>query len=161
MKFKKYTAFFLAFLFVIVTGCTVPQRPIVERRPAPNVTPAPAPRTNQTPINNNQRIEENLAGEIVKINGVKSATVLVNNNTAYVGIDLAQNIESTKTNTLKDEVVNKVKNIEPTITTVYVSADVDVVGRLKGYVRDIRGGKPISGLVNEIEEMFRRPAPRT
>lgn len=105
--------------------------------------------------------ETRIATEVNRIANVSDAMVLVNNNVAYVGIDLNGNVEDATTNAIKDRVITAVKRADNSITQVYVSADVDVVQRLRGYGTDIRGGRPISGFIDEIEEMFRRPIPRT
>ena len=67
-------------------------------------------------------------------------------------------IEDRQITVIKDRIVNKVKDMENRITMVYVSADVDVVGRLRGYAQDIREGKPISEYSKRLktcsEELF-------
>ena len=99
--------------------------------------------------------------EIAKnVDGVRGATVVTTGETAYVGIDIDKNAENRETERIKERVVNAVKNKE-NITRVYVSADVDSVERLKEIGRDIAGGRPISGFLNELTEMFRRPMPNT
>ncbi|WZL73529.1 YhcN/YlaJ family sporulation lipoprotein [Clostridiaceae bacterium 35-E11] len=170
----------------LALGCTPARRPIVDRDQdigMRNPYTAPEPENQNggmtNPVNpdgdrsigenvdlgtrpdNNQAAEEKIAREVKKVPGVKDAVVLMNNNTAYIGIDIGQNIENAQTNNIKDQVMDKVKRIEPAITRVYVSADVDVFGRLTQYGRDVRAGQPIRGFIDEIEEMFRRPMPET
>ncbi len=183
MRFKKFMLLSVAFVFIftaLVTGCTPAKRPTVDRnitrnnntpnQNIPNTDITPAPRKETTPLKPTPRttdtdairaMETRVAKEVVKIPGVRNATVLINNNAAYIGIDLNQMTEQSKTTTIKNKIINKVKTMEPSIKTVNVSADVDVVGRLKGYARDIRNGKPISGIFSEIQEMFRRATPRS
>ncbi|WP_053955893.1 YhcN/YlaJ family sporulation lipoprotein [Inediibacterium massiliense] len=190
MKFHKKTSMLVIsslILSILIGGCTPARKPVVPNptpNPAPNVPPAvnrerdsdtidqyennTPMNPNTTPVNpntttmdRNRKMENDVENGINKITGVSNATVLINNNTAYVGVDLAANIESAKTNAKKDEIIKKVKDMEPAINTVYVSTDVDVVGRFRNYARDVRNGKPISGFIDEIEEMFRRPVPRS
>jgi len=113
-------------------------------------------RNNNTAVRN---METKIANEVEKVPGVENATVLINNNTAYIGIDLDEAIEDRQITVIKDRIVSKVKDMEARITTVYVSADTDVVGRLKGYAQKVRDGNPISGMFEEIEDMFRRTVP--
>ena len=94
------------------------------------------------------------------VDGVRSATVVTTGDTAYVGIDIDKNAENKETDKIKEKVGKAIKNNE-NITRVYVSADVDSVERLKEIGRDITGGRPISGFLNELTEMFRRPMPTT
>lgn len=161
----------LLVLSVIIIGCTPARRPIVERNNQPNTTmrtpiTTPAPQTTEMPNginnrNNTTERDERIAAELEKINGVQNAYVLTNDSTAYVGLGLDPNVESTRTIAIKDDAIARVKAVDSSIRTVYVSSDIDVVGRFRGYVQDIRGGRPISGFINEIEEMFRRTVPRT
>lgn len=188
---RRYQSIGILFTCVVLVialalGCTPARRPIVDRDRdigMRNPYTAPEPENQNGGMTNpaapdgdmsigenvdlgtrpnvNQEAEEKIAREVKKVPGVKDAVVLMNNNTAYVGIDIGRNIENTQTNNIKDQVIDKVKRIEPAVTRVYVSADVDVFGRLTQYGRDVRGGQPIRGFVDEIEEMFRRPIPKT
>ncbi|MBB6216576.1 YhcN/YlaJ family sporulation lipoprotein [Anaerosolibacter carboniphilus] len=177
MKYLKHSKLFSTILTVLlvfsvlIIGCTPARRPIVENNNQPNTTmrtpiTTPAPRTTETPnrvdnrANTTER-DERIATELEKINGVQNAYVLTNDSTAYVGLGLDPNIESARTITIKDDAIAKVKSVDTSVRTVYVSSDIDVVGRFRGYIQDIRGGRPISGFINEIEEMFRRTVPRT
>jgi YhcN/YlaJ family sporulation lipoprotein len=100
-----------------------------------------------------------IADRVEDIDGIRAATVIVSGTTAYVGVDLSANAEGKLTNELKNTVVKTAKKTDKTLSRVYVSADVDTVARLRNYARDIERGRPMSGFVNEINEMFRRPAP--
>ena len=94
------------------------------------------------------------------MDGVDNATVVVTGDTAYVGIDMDKDLENEDTDRLKERVGDRIKDRVDSIDRVYVSADVDTVERLREIGRDIRGGRPISGFLNELTEMFRRPMPR-
>jgi YhcN/YlaJ family sporulation lipoprotein len=191
MRLKRFTLLSIVSIFIftaLIAGCTPAQRPTVD--PNRNTARDTIPDTNRDTLpntdgvnpdtvplrpntidedrNNNRNnntavrdMEKKVANEVEKVPGVKNATVLINNNTAYIGIDLDEAIEDRQITVIKDRIVNKVKDMENRITMVYVSADVDVVGRLRGYAQDIREGKPISGIFEEIEDMFRRAVPRS
>ncbi len=108
-----------------------------------------------------QQAEDKIKSDVEQITGVQNAVVLINGNTAYVGIDAEGSISGNKMNDLKDQVIEKARRSNNDITRVYVSADMDVTDRLKGYGTEVREGKPIKGLIDEIEEMFRRPMPKS
>lgn len=107
------------------------------------------------------QMEEKIKNDVEKIDGVNNAVVLMNENTAYIGIDAKGNISDNKMNDLKDQVIERARKSNNEISRVYVSADVDVMDRLRGYGTQVRAGKPITGFINEIEEMFRRPLPKS
>ncbi|KXG76173.1 YhcN/YlaJ family sporulation lipoprotein [Thermotalea metallivorans] len=178
MRFNKYifkaVVFFLIFSLLIV-GCTPARRPVPS--PTPPTTPAPetAPmKPDNTNVPNedigsarnigndmNRAMETRILREVERIEGVRNAAVLVNNNTAYIGVDLGTNVPDTRVDAIRKEVVQRVTSLEPSLGPIYVSANPDVVGRLRAYGRDIRAGRPISGFIDQIEELFRRPVPRT
>lgn len=169
MKYKWFVVLLVIFLAISVAVGCAPRQRILPPQPTPNQTPDMSPQRAPQMVPGEDRARAKAIANIVeKIEGVRSATVIVNNNTAYVGLDLDKNVEGSTTNRIKKEVVTRVKNADlsttrvnayRTITTVYVTADMDTVTRLKNYSKDIQRGKPLSGMVDEIEELFRRPAP--
>jgi YhcN/YlaJ family sporulation lipoprotein len=185
-KMKKAVLLGVIFLIIIglTMGCTPARR--VEPRDntlrdpqqnnmvpnSPNNMPEVDPNNTNIPRENvpnmdnqntntaDQAKNKRLAEIAKNVDGVRGATVVTTGETAYVGIDIDKNAENRETERIKERVVNAVKNKE-NITRVYVSADVDSVERLKEIGRDIAGGRPISGFLNELTEMFRRPMPNT
>lgn len=168
MKHYRSIKFFSSFLIIslLVTifsiGCTT------YRKPIPQTTKKPIAGTNKnyatntkTGVNYNAEKDIKIANQLVTIKGVRSATVLTNTNTVYVGLDLDKNAEASRTKKIEDEAIAKVKSMDPSATKVYVSANVDVATRLRNYVQDVKTGKPISGFTTQIEEMFMRVVPRT
>lgn len=186
MKSKKCLIFGLAIVLLIAfaaTGCAPARRPIgdpqapnmnqnntmntpgVERAPGnldnDNLMDDNIIRNNEADVSMNRQLEQRIATEVQDINGVNNAVVIVNGNTAYIGIDAGRNLTGQRTNDLKEQVIDKARRIDTRITRVYVSADMDVTERLRGFGRNIGTGRPVTGFVNEIEELFRRPLPTT
>ncbi|WP_054949382.1 YhcN/YlaJ family sporulation lipoprotein [Numidum massiliense] len=182
MNSRKYVwlCFALAIVFVATTvaGCGM------TNRPNRSVTPAPAPtRTpdgnlgvsdyrandnrnlnrnfgmNRARPSNTMRLADDVADKVADMREVKSATVMLMGNTAYVAVDMPAREQGRLTNRLKDRIGDVVRRADSRIDNVYVSADADFFQRMGGYARDIRGGKPIRGMVNEITETFRRTFP--
>lgn len=104
---------------------------------------------------------QRIAREADAVKWVKSATVVVTGKTAYVGLDINANIEKAQTKEVENAVINRIKKSEPTINTVYVSSDPDIVTRLKKVSRGIAAGKPVSSFARELAEIGRRVTPRT
>ncbi|MBA1334995.1 MAG: hypothetical protein HPY66_0617 [Firmicutes bacterium] len=163
---KRNILVLLAFVLLVslAMACAPQQRPEQRQTPAPQqrVTPAPEAPPNRTPERDaaeDTRRAAAIADSVEDINGVKAATVVVSGTTAYVGIDLSGNVEGKMTDAMKQSVIDTAKKTDRMLNNVYVSADVDTVTRLKNFAKDIRQGKPVSGFLDELTEMFRRPAP--
>jgi len=60
---------------------------------------------------------------------------------------------------LKNKVSNAVKEMRPQTGHVYVSANPDFVGRMKGYATDFSLGHPIQGFITEFNAMVDRVFP--
>jgi len=96
------------------------------------------------------RFEEAVEG----INGVDDATVIVNNNSCYVGVDTDDN-RINNTAALRSQITNRVRQIDPNINRVYVTTDDQGLNRLRNYARDIDAGQPIRNFLDDIEDLFR------
>ncbi|QUH19914.1 YhcN/YlaJ family sporulation lipoprotein [Alkaliphilus sp. B6464] len=179
MKSWKKPLKFITILLVIIiglVGCRTAKRPINERTktttekatertteetaPAKSKTP---PSKTQTAVNEEGKIQKDIAEEVKKVKDVKEATVLIHDKTAYVGVELVASLKGNEKEItrIKDEIIEKVKKRDTNITTVHVSEEEHVSNRLRDYVRDVEQGKPITGFITELEEMFRKPVPRT
>lgn len=159
---RKLTIIFLALILMlsvfVATACSPARKPgPVQPSPTPApTTPTPTP-TPTTPTTDGTA--QALAQKISAMKDINSASVVISGNSAWVGVDLAANLENKMTNKMKDEITTLVKKEDTKITTVYVTADADTVTRLKNIATDIASGKPISGFVNELNEMGRRITP--
>ncbi len=161
MNTKKFSILILS-LFVmslfIFSGCSA------ARKPGPTQT---APNQTQTNTNLTQTDKASMdkaariAREADMVSGVKRSTVVVAGDKAYIGLDINSNIEKNKTIAVEDEVIKKIKGVEPSIKTVYVSSDVAWVTRIKKVSQGISSGKPISSFTSELGEIGRRITPRT
>ncbi|MDF2545560.1 MAG: hypothetical protein K0R93_458 [Anaerosolibacter sp.] len=128
------------------------------------ITPGTPGTNGTTGIGNgdaNNTMETRIIREAERVNGVKNAVVLVNNDVAYVGVDVGTTIADEDADYVRDEVINRIHTAIPTIERVYVSSNPDTLGRLRGFGNDIRGGRPITGFIDQVETMFRRTIPRT
>ncbi|KNF09865.1 putative sporulation lipoprotein YhcN/YlaJ [Gottschalkia purinilytica] len=117
--------------------------------------------TDRDRVNNNSMLErsDRIAKKVAELNEVNSATTAITGNTALVGVNLKNNTEGTITSDIKNKVQATVKEADPAITNVVVTADADLIERIENVGRDVRNGKPISGLTQEIEEIIRRVTP--
>lgn len=143
--------FVMLFCMLPITACAP------ARRPGPV---EPAPGTPPMEGNSEPARADAMAEKITQIQNIRAATVVISGNTAWVGVDLNANVQMT--DALKDEIANMVKNDDKTIQNVFVTADADTVTRLKNIANELAAGRPVSGFVNELNEISQRinPAPR-
>jgi len=60
---------------------------------------------------------------------------------------------------VKNKVADIVKGMAPTVDNVYVSANPDFYGRMKGYADQVNSGRPIQGLITEFNALVDRIFP--
>ena len=157
-------------LFVTVgVGCTPAKKPAPTPVPTPT-TPKVVPKPKAaTPMKKTvgmpttsaemQKLATKLSDEAAKAPGVKKAAVALSGTDAYVGLDLKPGVTGKKTDTVKKDVVNRVKKADKRLTNVYVSTDIDTVTRIKKVAQGIGKGKPLSSFTNELAEIGRRIVP--
>lgn len=109
--------------------------------------------------NNMSARAENIADSVVDIAGVDDATVVITGDTALVGVDIAGKDNGEVTDNLKRSIINVVKKVDNRIDNVVVTASPDFFDRIDNIARDINRGKPLSGFVDEVNEIIRRVAP--
>mgnify|MGYP002410582262 CR=1 FL=1 len=161
IKLKKLLVGFLLTLFIstcLLTGCTPARKPVPSpTRTAPTPTPGPTDRTKMT-TSDKQRAER-IAREATQIKGVRKTVVVVSGKTAFIGLDLEKR-EGAAVKRTKDEVARRIKAAEPTLKTVNVTADPDLVTRLRKIADGINKGKPVSSFSRELTEIGRKIEPK-
>lgn len=154
-------------------------------RNAPNQSPmtSPSPITqdrrnmgNTDNLNQNNNVRDNrnigttdtntrdrakkIANAAAKQKEVDSAACVITGNTAMIGVQFNAQYKGDLTNAIKKQVEKRVKDADNKITRVVVTADPDMVSRLKEIFVDIGKGRPISGFAEELNEMINRINPR-
>lgn len=103
---------------------------------------------------------EKIADAVVKnIAQVKDARTVISERMAYVSVEIDKTADTAESATLKDEISKVVKKTDTEIETVYVMEDADTFTRMKEIGEDIGNGKPVSGFIEELENMFVRVTP--
>lgn len=98
--------------------------------------------------------EDRIAKKISRLEGVRNAVVMVEDDTAYCGVDY-ENKSSTAINNLRQRIANEVKSLNPNIDTVFVTSDQTSYDRMKEYL-DTNGIKArTTQLTNNIMNLFR------
>ena len=113
-------------------------------------------------IDNNslhQRAEKIADAVVDDIDAVKDARVIISDKMAYVSVSITETAGADTAKTLKEEVGQVVKKTDTAIEDVYVMEDADTFTRMKEMVDDIADGKPVSGFIEELDNMFTRVMP--
>ena len=110
---------------------------------------------------NTMRLADDIAQRVANMQDVGNATVFVTGDNAYVAVDMPGNRQGHLTNDLKGRIAKTVRGMDNDIDDVYVSADPDFFNRMGKYAGDVRNGRPIQGMVNQITETIRRVFPTT
>ncbi len=175
MKLRKILVFFVCLsIFLITTvACTTARRPgqgtetvprqtrrIVPRTPPR--TPTPAPMVTPTRVDNRAYVNRarRIADNVAKLKEVESATCVISDNTAVVGVQFSKQYKGKMTNEIKNKIDKNVKATDVRIKRVAVTADPDLITRLQDIIKDIGAGKPISGFTKEVNELLNRIQPK-
>ena len=169
---KKFLVLSIALLFVsclIFTGCG-----------NSNTQQTPPANNNQTDTQNNKDTNntdnnmaentngnsdlsaraEKIADAVVNdVAQVKDARTVISEKIAYVSVAIEKTADTAESAALKDEITQVVKKTDTEIETVYVMEDPNTFTRMKEIGEDIANGKPISGFVEELENLFVRVTP--
>ena len=174
---------------VFAIGCTPAERPVPETTPnqqnmnnnnrttTDNTVPRSNDTTNNTTLDNNNmntndRMDQTngtngdlstradkIENAVTKLDEVNSATVVITENTALIGINMTSGTKGSLNTEIKKKVEDAVKNADKEIDRVSVTADPDLFTRIENVAEDIASGKPLSGFGQEIEEIIRRITP--
>ena len=116
--------------------------------------------TSTTGSNSLHQRAEKIADAVVDdIDAVKDARVIISDKMAYVSVSITETAGADTAKTLKEEVGQVVKKTDTAIEDVYVMEDADTFTRMKEMVDDIADGKPVSGFIEELDNMFTRVTP--
>lgn len=142
-------------------GTTGTPRTGTTPRTSDNTTTPGTPRTvrRSTTTGDTGNRSKEIARDIAKEKDIESASCVITGDTALVGLQFDKQYKGDVTDAVKKSVEKRVKEHEPSIKRVAVTADPDVLSRIKTMATDIEKGKPLSGFTTEIEEILRRINP--
>lgn len=105
-----------------------------------------------------QEIAQHLVDLTTSMPNVKDATAVVLGKFAFVGIDVDANIDRSQVGSIKYSVAESLKK-DPHGARAVVIADPDITARIKEVSEDIKNGKPIQGIFNELADISGRLMP--
>lgn len=171
MKSSRWLIFLLAVMTLgfALTGCLAARRPVpntptnpqpIPTTPAPTVpSPSPAPNPKLTPGANDRAVAERIQRTVNEIPDITKSYVVVIGNTALIGVDINEATRGPIDEPLKQRIAAKAQGEERSITQVYVTADPNLVTRIRRLADSIIEGKPVTGLLNEVMEILQKLKP--
>lgn len=106
-----------------------------------------------------KKTADRLANLATRVPGVSQATVIVVGPYTLVGIDVNKKLDRGRVGTIKYSVAQALKK-DPRGKNALITADVDIVQRLRELNQEIARGKPMSGIMDELAEIAGRIAPQ-
>lgn len=116
---------------------------------------APTQKYNQNP----QARAERLVQLASRVRNVNDATAVVLGKWAVVGIDVNAHLDRSEIGVIKYSVAEALKE-DPQGATALVTADPDLVQRLREMAADIRNGRPVAGIAEELADIVGRIIPQ-
>ena len=141
----------------------------------------PSMRPDKLPgMHNNKHLtnSQETARAITKINEVSSATVLLSDNNAYIGVVInaprygqGQSFMGnpnrngpgfdTVNDALRTKITNVVKKVNPSINKVYISADPKFIRSFHGFSNQVIHGNPIQSFISQFNDAMKKSFPIT
>jgi YhcN/YlaJ family sporulation lipoprotein len=116
---------------------------------------APEPKRPQ----NSQATAKRLVTLASRVPKVNSATAVVFGKVAIVGIDVDAKLDRARVGTIKYSVAEALRE-DPQGARALVTADPDIVQRLREMNADIRRGRPVTGFAEELADIVGRIIPQ-
>lgn len=101
-----------------------------------------------------------LSNLATSIPNVQNATSVVLGDYTIIGIDVDENLDRSKVGSIKYSVAESIRK-DPLGSGAIVIADPDLNARLVEIRDDMRAGKPIQGIMNELADITGRLMPET
>ncbi|MGM0883914.1 MAG: YhcN/YlaJ family sporulation lipoprotein [Bacillota bacterium] len=182
MSIMKKSLVWIAILLIVATGCANPnnnqmgQQNVRDNNRGPqmlrdqnngddwnngrtgNADNRRAGRDGVGTLDNRIEIADKAAEKITNLKGVNQANVLVTRRNAYVAAVLDTD-QQKLTKNIEDQIANQVRKVDPDIQNVYVSTNPEFVERINGYVGDVQEGRPVTGFMEQFNEIAARIFP--
>jgi YhcN/YlaJ family sporulation lipoprotein len=152
-------------LFVTSVGCAAMQRPEEgqqgqqQTRPLRDTADRMGDQARETRPAEMMRVADNIADDVARLDRIDASTVMLMGRTAYVAVMFDKDYNGGMTNKIKDQVSKRVRQTDPSVDRVFVSANPDFVSQMGDYAQDIRNGRPVAGLMDTFMEMVERTFP--
>lgn len=145
---------------ILLSACGIQNNARNEANELPGNRPIHVKNSAQEPVNreDGQAISRRLVKITESVPGVNDATAVVLGRLAVVGIDVKDNLERGKVESIKYSVAEALQN-DPYGANAAVVADPDTVNRLRAMGREIQAGRPVKGILDELAAIVGRVLP--
>ncbi|MGE7760799.1 YhcN/YlaJ family sporulation lipoprotein [Peribacillus sp. NPDC097895] len=144
---------------LLMTGCSMNNKnEAAEDNAKNNITKVNNSTIKEADRNTGQQTATRLTGLAKSIPEVNDATAVVLGKYAIVGIDIDQDIERSQVGTIKYSVGEALKH-DPNGANAMIVADPDLNERIREVAKDIKDGKPVRGILNELADITSRVIP--
>ncbi|MGL3986012.1 YhcN/YlaJ family sporulation lipoprotein [Bacillus [licheniformis] CMCC 63516] len=145
---------------MLLSACGIQNNARNEADELPGNKPIQVKNSSQEPVNrkDGQAISRRLVKITESVPGVNDATAVVLGRLAVVGIDVKDNLERSKVESIKYSVAEALQN-DPYGANAAVVADPDTVNRLRAMGREIQAGRPVKGILDELAAIVGRVLP--
>ncbi len=145
---------------MLLSACGIQNNARNEANELPGNKPIQVKNSSQEPVNrkDGQAISRRLVKITESVPGVNDATAVVLGRLAVVGIDVKDNLERSKVESIKYSVAEALQN-DPYGANAAVVADPDTVNRLRAMGREIQAGRPVKGILDELAAIVGRVLP--
>ncbi|WP_286885119.1 YhcN/YlaJ family sporulation lipoprotein [Aneurinibacillus sp. UBA3580] len=154
---KKRTLSLLAVLMLAGCGPNTPAKPEAQGKTEVQRVKQTAPESVQP--QNAQATADRLARLAAEVPHVRGATAVVFGKVAIVGINVDAKLDRARVGTIKYSVAEAMRK-DPQGARALVTADPDIVQRLREMNEDIRRGRPVAGFAEELADIAGRLVPQ-
>lgn len=158
---KKYVVILTLLTALFITGCN--NKDEADRAANQNENTNQFMNVKNSPhddiqLEDSQKISQHLANLAGSVPNVKRATAVAIGRFAIVGIDVDKDLDRSKVGAIKYAVAEALKK-DPIGANAVVVADPDFMARINEINEDIKNGKPIEGILNELSDITGRLMP--
>lgn len=153
---KKILIASIALFSILATGCS--QKNSVQRSNQPQSVNVKNSTIQEVDRKTGQDISKHLVKLATSVPNVHDASAVVLGRYAIVGIDVNSKIDRSQVGSIKYSVAESLKK-DPYGAKAIVVADPDTTERLKEISAEIKRGRPIQGIMNEMADIAGRLMP--
>lgn len=151
--------FMIAGIFLVLTGCNTNKNNDVTDQANQSLVKVKNSYIDNVDRKSGQQISKHLVELATSVPNVNDATAVVLGKYAIVGIDVNAKIDRSQVGTIKYTVAESLKK-DPYGANAVVVADADTTQRLKEMNKDIKNGRPVGGIMEELAEISGRVMPQ-
>jgi YhcN/YlaJ family sporulation lipoprotein len=148
----------ISVLLLILSGCNLNQNAQNQNNDKQSLVNVKNSYIEEVDRQTGQEISKHLVDLATSIPNVNDATAVVLGRYAIVGIDVNSKLERSQVGSIKYSVAESLKK-DPHGARAVVVADADTMQRLKEINGDIKRGRPIQGIMEELADIAGRLMP--